>query len=227
MKKEGGNIMAKQKRKTEKYNELVKEYRKLAKRADQRLVRLEQYEKLGGKYLNVTKFAYSKAMVDIRKWSGENAKRFNVKPPTSTISLKAKIRDIEDFLQSASSTIKPTKDNAVYDLEGNIIGGGIELTFDKRAATLNRKYGEYLDHPFTWDNIQDFFESSLYKKLSKKGYDSGTVIRSLGTIKQNKKQVAAEIAAHKPSHIHVDDMHVDDYVNKILRYYKKDIKSLF
>lgn len=218
--------MAKQYRKTEKYNELVKEYKKLAKKADQRLVRLEHYEKLGGKYLNVTKFAYSKAMIDIHKWSGEGAKRFNTKPPASTISLKAKIRDINEFLQSASSSIKPTKENSVYDKEGNLIGGGIELTFDKRAATLNRKYGEYLDHPFTWDNIQDFFESSLYKKLAKKGYDSGTVIRSIGTIKQNKKQVAAEINANKPSHIHVEDMHVDDYVNKFLRYYKKDISKL-
>ena len=224
--KEGGITMAKQYRKTEKYNELEKEYWKLAKRADQRLVRLEHYSELGGKYLNVTKFAYSKAMVDIRKWSGEGAKRFNVKPPESTISLQAKIKDIKEFLGSATSTIKPTKDNAVYDLEGKLVGGGIELTYDKRAATLNKKFGKYLDHPFTWDNIQDFFESALYKKLDAKGYDSNTVIRAIGTIQKNDKQIAEEIAAHKPSHIHVDDMHVDDYVNKILRYYKKDISKL-
>lgn len=219
--------MAKQYRKTEKYNELVKEYRKLAKRADQRLVRLEHYEQLGGKYLNVTKFAYSKAMVDIRKWSGENAKRFNTKPPTSTISLQAKIKDIKEFLGSASSTIKPTKDNALYDLEGKIIGGGIELTYDKRADTLNRKFGKYLDHPFTWDNIQDFFESTLYKKLDAKGYDSATVVRAIGVIQKNEEQITEEIAAHKPSHVHVQDMHVDEYVNKFLRYYKKDISKLF
>lgn len=226
MKKEGGITMAGQYRKTEKYNELEKEYRKPAKRADQRLVRLEHYSELGGKYLNVTKFAYSKAMVDIRKWSGEGAKRFNTKPPVKTVSLQAKIRDIKDFLESPSSTIKPTKENQVINKEGKVLPGGIENIYDRRAQTLNEKYGKYLDTPFTWDNIQDFFESALYKKLDKKGYDSGTVIRAIGTIQKNAEQVAEEIKAHKPSHVHVNDMHVDNYVNKILRYYKKDISKL-
>lgn len=220
--------MAKQKRKTEKYNELMKEYKKLAKRADQRLVRIEKHAEEGDAYASMVNFAYRKALVDIRKWSGENAKRFNVKAPDSTVSLKAKIRDIKDFLQAPSSTIKPTKDNAVYDLEGNkIIGGGVKLTFDKRADTLNRKYGKFLDTPFTWENVGDFFESALWKKMDAKYKDSGTTLKAIGIIKKNQEQVAAEINAKKPSHIHVDDMIVDKRVNHILRYYKKDITKLY
>ena len=212
---------------TKKYDELVKEYRKLAKRADQRLVRIEKYSEMGGKYANMKEFAYRKALVDIRKWSGENAKRFNTKPPEKTVSLKAKIRDINDFLQSASSTIKPTNDNAVYDLEGNIIGGGIQLTFDKRANTLNQKYGQWLDTPFTWENIGDFFNSALWKKLDKKFGDSGTTMKTIATIKKNREQIAQDINDKKPSDIHVSDKILDKRVNHILHYYKKDITKLF
>ena len=219
--------MPKQKRKTAKYNELLKEYRKLAKRADQRLVRIEKHAAKGDKYANMINFAYKRAMVDIRKWSGPEAKRFNVKPPTSTISLKAKIRDIKTFLEAPSSTVTPTKDNVKYDLDGNIIQGGIKTTFDKRAQTLNAKFGQYLDSPFTWENIGDFFESALWKKMDAKFKDSGTTLRAIGMIRKNKKQIAMEIKNKKPSHINVDDMIIDKRVNHILRYYKKDISKLF
>lgn len=219
--------MAKQKRKTEKYNELMKEYRRLAKRADQRLVRIEQRAAKGDKYASMINFAYKKAQVDIRKWSGSEATRFNVKPPTSTVSLKAKIRDIKTFLEAPSSTVLPTKDNIIYDLEGKVAGGGIKMTFDKRANTLNQKFGEYLDNPFTWQNVGDFFESALWKKMDAKFKDSGTTLKAIGMIQKSKKQVAAEINAGKPSHIHVDDMILDKRVNHLLRYYKKDLKKLF
>lgn len=219
--------MSKQKQKTEKYNQLLKEYRKLSKRADQRLVRIEQHAEAGDIYSGMINYAYRRAMVDIRKWSGENARRFNVKPPESTVSLKAKIRDIKQFLEAPSSTVKPTKDNIIYDLEGNVSGGGVKLTYDKRAKTLNERYGQYLDSPFTWENIQEFFESSLWKKMDKRFADSKTTIRAIGMIKKNKHQIAKEIASHKPSHINVDDAIVDKRVNHILRYYKKDINKLF
>ena len=215
---------------TEKHKELVKEYRKLAKRADQRLVRIEQYQKLGGKYLNIKEFAYKRAMVDIRKWSGEGATRFNTKPPANTTSLKAKISDIKEFLQAPTSTIKPTKDNAVYDPEGKvIIGGGIELTFQNRADSLNAKYKNYYDKPFTWENISDLFESTLWKKLDAKPGDSHTNVKAIGIIKKNEKKILDDFAKHKPTHIDVgeDDMVLQTQVNKILRYYKKDIRKLF
>lgn len=218
--------MAKQKSKTDKYEEYLKEYRKLAKRADQRLVRLEKYAAEDPKYKNVKQFAYKKAQVDIRKWSGQDATRFNTKPPASTVSLKAKIRDIKSFLQAPSSTLKPTKDNAVYNEEGELVGGGIQLTFDKRANTLNQKFGKYLDTPFTWENIGDFFESALWKKLDKKFADSGTTIKAIGKIQQNKKQVLQDLKDKKSSNLHVDDMILDKRVNRILRYYKKDLSKL-
>lgn len=219
--------MAKQKQKTEKYNELMREYRKLAKRADQRLVRIEKHVAVRDKYAEMKNYAYKRAMVDIRKWSGENATRFNVKPPQSTVSLKAKIKDIKQFLESPSSTVAPAKENYVLDLEGNKIQGGIRNIYERRAATLNAKYGEFLDNPFTIGNIGDFFESALWKKLDKKFGDSGTTLKAIATIQKNKQQVGKEIAAHKPSNINVDDAILQKRVNRILRYYKKDITKLF
>lgn len=219
--------MGKQKNQTEKYKELLKEYKRLAKKADQRLVRIEKEAASGGKYASMINFAYKKAQLDIRKWSGEGSKRFNVRAPTSTVSLKAKIKDIETFLKAPSSTIKPTKENAIYNDEGKIIGGGMQLTFDKRAQTLNEKYGKYLDTPFTWENVGDFFESALWKKMDKKYADSGTTLKAIGMIKRNARQVAQEINEGKPSHIHVDDMILEKRVNHLLRYYKKDLSKLF
>ena len=76
---------------------LEKEYRKLAKRADQRLLRLEEYAGRKG-FSGILSFAYRVAKRDIRSWSGDTQKkpRFNTAPPKNTNQLKAKIADISD-----------------------------------------------------------------------------------------------------------------------------------
>lgn len=214
--------------KTDLYKQYFAEYRKLAKRADQRLVRIEKQAAKGGKYAEMKKYAYKRAMVDIRSWSGEGAARFNTKAPEKTVSLKAKIADIKRFLEAPSSTIKPAAENYVRDSEGNIHAGGLENIYERRAATLNEKYGQYLDNPFTVGNIGDYFESALWKKLDKKFNDSGTTIKAIATIQKNKERIAQEINEHKPSHITIEgDAIIQARVDRILRYYKKDITKLF
>lgn len=226
-----GVTMSRRSARNQKYNAAVAEYRKLAKRADQRLVRLEKYSKRQ-KYSNVKEFAYARAMRDIRSWSGKDASRFNTKPPSNLNSLMAKINDIKNFLQSASSTIKPTADNAVYNQKGELIGGGIDLTYQKRAMTLNTKYGTDL----SWENVGELFESALYRKLAKK-YDSKTSVQIIGQLQSNEKNVVKSFKAKKPISVHVDftdssgkkqaDEILEEKVNKTLIYYKKDINSLF
>lgn len=223
--------MSRRRSRSKRYNALVKEYRKLAKRADQRLVRLERYAN-EPKYSNIKQFAYAKAMRDIRSWSGDNATRFNTKPPAKINSLQAKIADIKSFLQSASSSIKPTKDNAVYNDKGQLVGGGIDLTYQKRAQTLNTRYGTNV----TWENVGEIFESKLYRKLSDK-YSSKTAVRIIGQLQANDRDVEKALKAHKPISVHVDftndkgqkkpDKILEEQVNKTLRYYKKDISSLY
>ena len=78
-------------------------YHRIAKVADQRLVRLEKLEGQEG-YGNALQWAYKRAMSDIETWSGEGASRFNTKAPANANQLKAKINDIKTFLGSESST---------------------------------------------------------------------------------------------------------------------------
>lgn len=214
--------MSKRSDRNKKYSALVKEYRKLAKRADQRLVRLERYSQRE-KYSNIKQYAYVRAMRDIKSWSGEGAKRFNTAPPKNINSLMGKINDIKNFLGSASSSIKPTMDNAVRDAKGNIIGGGIDLTYQKRADTLNQKYGTNV----TWENVGSMFDSTLYRKLSKK-YSSKTAVRIIGQLQKSEKKVVKAFDKHKAFNVKITgEGPLEEAVNKTLRYYKKDISSLY
>lgn len=218
----GGSKMSRRKARNAKYAAAVAEYRKLAKRADQRLVRLERYSQQE-KYANVTQYAYAKAMRDIRSWSGKDATRFNTKPPKNLNSLMAKINDIKGFLQSASSTIKPTADNAVYNEKGQIVGGGIDLTYQKRADTLNQRYGTGV----TWENVGSIFESTLYRKLAKK-YESKTAVRIIGKLQGDDKKIQKALADKKSYNVRIKgEAPLEEAVNKTLRYYKKDITSLY
>ena len=62
--------MPRKKAKTETYDDLVRQLRKLAKRADQRMVRLEKAEGQRG-FEHITSFSYSKAEAEIERFSGQ------------------------------------------------------------------------------------------------------------------------------------------------------------
>lgn len=191
------------------YNDLVKEYRKLAKRADQRLVRLEKLSTQKD-FKQVKQWAYKNAVTDALEWGANvNKPRFNIAPPTSTISLKAKIQDIKNFLEKPTST-----------------RSGIIEVYEKKANTLNEKYKEY-GLNLNWSDVGTFFESSLYKKLAKK-YSSGTVVKAIATIKQNEAQVIKDFDHHKASHIKTEDndMIINDAINRMTSYYKSDVRKL-
>ena len=210
---------------TKKYQAALKDYRKLAKRADQRLLRLERYAAREG-YENIKEYAYARAMRDIRTWSGENAKRFNTKPPSNYWDLMGKINDIKYFLRSASSSIKPTTDNAVYNEQGELVGGGIDLTYEKRAATLNKRYGTDV----SWENIGALFESQLYRKMiNKYGVQaSKSIVRAIGKIQADDSRIKKALEEKKPIKLHFEnEAPLEDKVNHILRYYKKDVSSLY
>ena len=191
------------------YDDLVKEYRKLAKRADQRLVRLEKLSTQKD-FKQVKQWAYKNAVTDALEWGANPSKpRFNIAPPKSTISLKAKIQDIKNFLEKPTST-----------------RSGIIDVYEQKAQTLNEKYKEY-GLNLNWSDVGTFFESSLYKKLSKK-YSSGTVIRAIATIKKNESKVIKDFDQHKASHIKTedDDMIINDAISRMTSYYKSDVRKL-
>ncbi len=187
---------------------LEAEYRKLAKRADQRLVRLEAAAAKPG-YESVTQYAYKKAMRDIRAWSGENASRFNTKPPKNTNQLKAKIADIKRFLSSASSTIGATKETR-----------GIKQIYQERANTINEKY----DTNFKWQDLAKLFESGLWEKLkSSETYSSDADFQTIAHIKANFKEVKKAIQEDNEVNIDTLDDVENFAINEMLSQYGSDI----
>ena len=189
---------------SEKYKALMSEYRSLAKRADQRLVRLEKRANSGQEWKAVTKYAYANAMEEIRRFSGAGAKRFNVKPPNNTQMLQAKINAMKRFLESPTSTTS-----------------GIRSTYEKRVNTINKEYGT----DFTWQELKEFFDSALSNKLDAK-VDSKTKLIIIGEIQKHEEEIKKALENHKPIHLKLDDDIAEYEVNKVLQYYKKDVKKL-
>ena len=158
--------MAKQKQSLD-YIALRSEYVKLAKRADQRLVRLEQLETKKG-FENVTKYAYAWAQKNLQRWSGKpEGSRFNAAIPSDTKSLEAKLHIVKQFLDMQTST-----------------KGGILKTYKKRADALNKKYGTN----FTWQDLSKYFNSSIAERAAAK-FGSKTALRVIGQMQKKSDEV--------------------------------------
>ena len=165
-------------------------YRRLAKVADQRLVRLEALSHEKG-FQGVEKMAYATAMKDIERYGG--GKRFNVKAPEANRVLQEKIQDIKKFLTSPTSTRY-----------------GIVETYQKRAETLNQKYGTN----FNWKDLADYFGKGVRDKLERSHIESKTALRAVGRIQDLKADIVAGIESNTSI---TTEGPVNDAVLKILR----------
>ena len=123
------------------YLALRREYVKLAKRADQRLVRIEQQSEKP-MYKGVKYYAYRWAQKNLKAWSGEKDTplRFNANIPTNQRSLKKKLQIVKQFLDMPTSTKT-----------------GIQKTFKKKAEEFNKLHGTN----FTWQQLSIFYNSGL------------------------------------------------------------------
>ena len=163
------------------WNELAKEYRKLAKRANQRMVRIERYAERPG-YKVLLNYAYKGAQQDIAvlyQKKGDKL-RYNEKAKINPVKrdgfelegaekmkanvsqLKAKIASIEHFLSAKTSTIADVKNPDT----GSVKTGYISSQ-DKRANTLNERLKKIykFDANLTAEDLQKFFASKKQKKL--------------------------------------------------------------
>lgn len=153
-----------------KYIQAYVEYKQLAKKADQRLVRLEalSHDK---HFEGVLEFSYKSAIRDIKSWGGD--RRFNTAPPTKLTELNAKIADIEKFL------LKPTSNK-----------GEILKIYKKRADTFNvgnkegkGGFGKEYGVKFTWQDIANYYEDKKGQREAVK-LSSQTEVRALATLKR-------------------------------------------
>lgn len=135
-------------------------YRSFAKRADQRLVRLE---KMPG--ADARSGAYATAARAIEHYTGTTDKpRFNRGMPKEDALLRMKIRDIKQFLAMPTSTT-----------------GGVRSIANKRTKTMNAKYGVNLTNK-QWAQV---WESGLGDKLMNM-FGSKTGLKMLAKVKIGK-----------------------------------------
>lgn len=182
-------------------------YKRLAKTADQRLVRLESYEH--DKYFKpATQWAYAKAQKDIQKWQNKGPEdkrlRFNTAPPKGEEQLLAKINDIKSFLESPTSTKQ-----------------GIINVYKKRADTLNRKYGTQ----FTWQSLAKYYESGQAEAWDAK-FGSKTALKTIAQLQKQDNKVKEAIKKAEAKDIRVDNSVLQKTVDMALADNNLNIKDL-
>lgn len=144
-------------------------YIRLAKVADQRLVRLEKLSKQEG-YEAITSYSYATAMNDLKNFG---QKRFNAKVPDPTTEegaflFREKLAAVKEFLRAPSSTKQ-----------------GVKSVYQKKVDTMNARYGT----DFTWEDMADFFNTGYATKLFNELKASKTVMKAIGLIQHHTDEI--------------------------------------
>lgn len=192
--------MASQKNWEEEWNVISALSKKLAKRANQRLVRLERAASRPG-MSSILKYAYKSAQADTKtlgKTKGkprfkENEKLVegydkNGKRLTgpqlykyNVMRQRAKIKLMKEFLGSASSTIGAARSGIKEGIDRTI---GIKRIWDKSTKTINKKYLKEYDLRMSDNDMKRFFDSKKQAKLEKE-VGSGRMFIVAAYIKKN------------------------------------------
>lgn len=189
-------------------------YTRLAKQADQRLVRLEKLSTEPG-YENITKWAYAQAQYDIKALFGDDRTRFNVKPRKlksgkySEKQMQAAISSMKQFLLSPTST-----------------KSGINKVYGERAKTINERYGT----DFDWKELAQFFENTMDILLDLQ-YGSKTKMRAIGTIQRHQWKSVDDVNEYveyaKSHNMKVPDDEVVNMAKKLLEKHGDKISKFF
>ena len=183
------------------YNNMLRYYRRMAKVADQRLVSLESYayDKYFGGVLN---YAYKGATHDLQKY-GEGH-RFNTKPPQSVNELRAKIKDIEKFILSETSTKT-----------------GVKRTYIQKANTVNERYGTN----FTWMDLANYYMSGMADKMDRM-FGSKTAMLVIGQLQKQSKKIKNDILKGKDVKLDIKPEFLDETVQDAIKQYGIDMDFL-
>lgn len=183
------------------YQKLKKEYVKLAKRADQRLVRLERRFKTAPELEGM---AYKRAIFDIFKLTGIGGlPRFNRAIPKDIKHLRRALKNVELFLGAVTSTWQGFKRKDVQ----------------KRVNALNQKY----DTNYSAEDLQRLGSSGLIDRFKNKG-GSETGMKALGFVQRKKEDLKRLVDKARKQHKKLRDYKEyreltkdnDTLVNKII-----------
>lgn len=200
------------------WEQISKESRKLAKRANQRLVRLERYAEREG-LSDITKFAYAKAQQYIKTNLGVSAsgkgrykeyvKLYDVSDGSKKLTdqdmyeanvmiQRARIKAMQEFLGSQSSTLGVSRSGPRTE--------GIKKIYDKRTQTLNRKIREQYgaEFEYTDQDLKRFFDSKKQAKLEKLVSSSMMFVVAKVIKKNNLKSNKRDLEMFMKSHIDLE-----------------------
>ena len=214
------------------YDELLVEYHKLAKKADRRLINLEKLAQTE-EFKSATRFAYKKAARDAAEWGASPTKpRFDTKPPgaskykTAKQNLQEKISDINRFLAADTST----KRGIIGVYKKAAASLNTSSKFIKRDAQGNIIPEKSYDINLTWDQLKAFFDTQMYKDLSKK-LGSETAVKALTDIRRNRMTVYKAIKNSQKNDIITSEKDeivstaIDEAINKYPDAVKKLLKK--
>ena len=185
-------------------NEL-REFKKLAKRADERLRQIrDNYSKRKG-FENMINWAYKKAMRDIKHWSGDDATTFNQGASNLSLSqLRAKKHDVEEFLQAPTSKISTTID-----------------LYQRRADTINDKYGT----SFSWEELGTVFEDKENNEFYQKGGVS--YLQAVGYMKDNEEALLQSLEDGSRQIIRTGSRKANQIARDLINEYCLDFTQLY
>ena len=196
-----------------------KESRKLAKRANQRLKRLETYAEREG-LSEILKYAYDKASTYITKQLGigkkglprfkEHVKLYDIDDGSGIVDeadlykknvqiQRHRIKEMKEFLESESSVLG----NKKY---------GINRIYDKRTKTINEQFLKEYGLKMTDNDVKRFFDSKKQAKLAEVvGSDLMFAVASVMK-KHNLKSNKRDLEKYMRSHIDLSksDLSIED-----------------
>lgn len=194
--------------------EEIAAYRKLAKRANQRMLRIERYSDPTDKMYRpeakgMKGFAYKIAQRNIKNIFGPKETRFkeNIKAPTD----QAKAKELFYQLRTMSKSVSTFLESSSSTLAAGIGTKGIRAVQDKRTATINRKYIEkYGMEGLTTAELSKVFASKKFQKMvDDANYGSDYVYVVAATVKQIPTS-KSEIREFLNNHIDIDDITEQD-----------------
>ena len=136
------------------YSDLLAQYKRLAKTANERLRYLEKTGHTKGS-------AYRSGM-KMAKSMGTGGKYFTRSNPNNMRVLRSRMREVEKFLGFETSKVS-----------------GIKNVYKKICATIQKEYGLSL----TPEQLEDVFESAVWDKLDSQ-FGSKTAVRVMASIQR-------------------------------------------
>ena len=199
------------------WEETAKLSRKLAKRANQRMKRLEEYSKRPG-YSNIKKYAYHEAESYIRDFLQKENERKTLKPrykervkldpdlkgkdENDTYKLnvqkeRLKIKNMQEFLSMASSTMGQSRSGPKTK--------GIKAIYDKRANTISERFLNKYGESMNADDLKRFFDSKKQAKLESEVGSSQMFIVACIIRKENIGGSRKELEEYVKTHVETND----------------------